>query len=93
MTDHLKIKLSIANRIYPLNIVKDQEEGLRRAAQKFEQSYSVRDKQDVLAMCALQFASQIEQQDIDKSGLDDSLKDRLLEIDQQLKAHLDSNVL
>ena len=73
---------------------------MRRAAQKidqmikqFEQSYSVRDKQDVLAMCALQFASQIEQQNIDKSDLDVSLKDRLIEIDQQLKAHLDSNVL
>jgi hypothetical protein len=46
-----------------------------------------------LAMCALQFASQIEQQNIDKSDLDVSLKDRLIEIDQQLKAHLDSNVL
>ena len=100
MADQLKIKLSIANRIYPLNILIDQEEGLRRAAQKidqmikqFEQSYSVRDKQDVLAMCALQFASQIEQRNIDKSDLDVSLKDRLIEIDQQLKAHLDSNVL
>ena len=100
MADQLKIKLSIANRIYPLNILIDQEEGLRRAAQKidqmikqFEQSYSVRDKQDVLAMCALQFAYQIEQQNIDKSDLDVSLKDRLIEIDQQLKAHLDSNVL
>ena len=100
MADKLKIKLSIANRIYPFNIPIDQEEGLRRAAQKidqmikqFEQSYSVRDKQDVLAMCALQFASQIEQQNIDKSDLDVSLKDRLIEIDQQLKAHLDSNVL
>ena len=46
MADQLKIKLSIANRIYPLNILIDQEEGLRRAAQKidqmikqFEQSY------------------------------------------------------
>ena len=100
MADQLKIKLSIANRIYPLNILIDQEEGLRRAAQKidqmikqFEQSYSVRDKQDVLAMCALQFASQIEQQDIDKTDLNGNLNKRLLEIDQKLKAHLDSDVL
>ena len=49
MADHLKIKLSIANRIYPLNISGEQEEGLRRAAQRidqmikeFEQSYAVR---------------------------------------------------
>ena len=54
MSEKLKIKLSIANRVYPLTIDPSQEEGLRKAAQKidtmikqFEQSYSVRDKQDV----------------------------------------------
>ena len=36
MSDRLKIKLSIANRIYPLTITPDQEEGLRLAAQKIE---------------------------------------------------------
>ena len=73
MADTLKIKLSIANRVYPLTIAPSQEEGLRLAAKKieamikqFEQSYSVRDKQDVLAMCALQFASQVEQKALDK---------------------------
>ena len=67
MSEKLKIKLSIANRVYPLTIDSKQEEGLRKAAQKidamikqFEQSYSVRDKQDVLAMCALQYAAQLE---------------------------------
>ena len=68
MAEQLKIKLPIGNRVYPLTIDPSQEEGLRKAAKKieamvkqFEQSYSVRDKQDVLAMCALQFASQNEQ--------------------------------
>jgi cell division protein ZapA len=32
---------------------------------QFEENYAVRDKQDVLAMCALQFASQAEQKQID----------------------------
>jgi cell division protein ZapA len=32
---------------------------------QFEQNYAVRDKQDVLAMCALQFATQTEQKNID----------------------------
>ena len=70
----LKIKLSIADRVYPLTIDPLQEEGLRKAAKnieqlakKFEQNYAVRDKQDVLAMCALQFASKIEQKGIDHS--------------------------
>lgn len=74
MAEKLKIKLSIADRVYPLTIDPSQEEGLRKAAKnidqlakKFEQNYAVRDKQDVLAMCALQFASKIEQKSIDKS--------------------------
>ncbi|MFT5736567.1 MAG: cell division protein ZapA (FtsZ GTPase activity inhibitor) [Maribacter sp.] len=74
MSDKLKIKLSIADRVYPLTIDPSQEEGLRKAAKnieqlakKFEQNYAVRDKQDVLAMCALQFASKIEQKGIDQT--------------------------
>ncbi|HSR59158.1 MAG TPA: cell division protein ZapA [Robiginitalea sp.] len=73
MTERLKIKLSIADRVYPLTIDPAQEEGLRKAAKnieqlakKFEQNYAVRDKQDVLAMCALQFASKIEQHGIEQ---------------------------
>ena len=64
MSNKLKIKVSVANRVYPLTINPSQEEGLRIAAQqinglikKFEQNYSVQDKQDALAMCALQIAS------------------------------------
>ncbi len=73
MSEKLKIKLSIADRVYPLTIDPSQEEGLRKAAKNieqlaknFEQNYAVRDKQDVLAMCALQFASKIEQKSIEQ---------------------------
>jgi len=97
MSEKLKIKLSIANRVYPLTVEPVQEEGLRSAAQKidamikqFEQSYSVRDKQDVLAMCALQFASQTEQTTIDKENLNEDVEHRLEAIDQLIKANLNS---
>lgn len=100
MSDRLKIKLSIANRIYPLTITPDQEEGLRSAAQKidstikqFEKSYSVQDKQDVLAMCALQFATQNEQKTIDNTSLNYDLESRLIAVDKLLDSHLDNNVL
>lgn len=100
MSERLKIKLSIANRVYPLTITTDQEEGLRLAAQKidstikqFEKSYSVQDKQDVLAMCALQFATQNEQKTIDNSSLNDDLESRLIAVDKLLDSHLDNNVL
>ena len=97
MSEKLKIKLSIANRVYPLTIDPKQEEGLRKAALKidamikqFEQSYSVRDKQDVLAMCALQFASQNEQKTIDNEYLNEEVEEKLVAIDQLLKEYLNS---
>jgi cell division protein ZapA len=97
MSEQLKIKLSIANRVYPLTIAPSQEEGLRKAAKEiekmisqFEQNYSVRDKQDVLAMCALQFASQVEQKTIDKANVSEDIENRLVSINNLLKTHLSS---
>ncbi len=70
--EKLKVKISVADRVYPLTIDPAREEGLRKAAKsiekmvkQLEQSYAVRDKQDVLAMCALQFAARAEQVIID----------------------------
>lgn len=91
MEENLKIKLSIADRVYPLTIDSSQEEGLRSASKKidemiknFEQSYAVRDKQDVLAMCALQFASQVEQKQIDVIEIETSSLVRLQNLDRKL---------
>ena len=60
-----KIKLNIGNRVYPLSVDTNQEEILRKAAKQinlmindYESKYAVRDKQDSLAMCALQILSQ-----------------------------------
>ena len=84
MGDKLKIKLSVANRIYPLTIDPSQEEGLRLASQqintlikKFEQNYSVRDKQDALAMCALQIASSKKQNSLNEETFINDVEDRL----------------
>jgi cell division protein ZapA len=60
MDEKLKIKISIADRVYPLTVDLSQEEGLRTKKidvmmKQFEENYAVRDKQDVL-VCA-QFAS------------------------------------
>ncbi len=95
MSNSLKIKLSIANRVYPLTINPKQEEGLRKATKnieamisQFEQNYSVRDKQDVLAMCALQFASQVEQKTIDKDDVNQEVEAKLNALDKLLARHL-----
>lgn len=67
MSDLLKIKVSLADRVYPLTIRRDEEENIRKAAKsieailkKYEDGYAVRDKHDLLAMCALQLASRLE---------------------------------
>jgi cell division protein ZapA len=96
MNEKLKIKLSIADRVYPLTVEPSQEEGLRSASKKidtmikqFEENYAVRDKQDVLAMCALQFASQLEQKKIDSSVDNVETNERLNKINDLLVKYLD----
>ena len=73
MSDKLKIKLTLVDRVYPMTITADQEASLRASAKKIEamikqleENYAVRDKQDVLAMCALQYAAQLEKQSENK---------------------------
>ncbi|MFA5301403.1 MAG: cell division protein ZapA [Bacteroidales bacterium] len=60
--EKLSIKISIADRYYPLRIASEDEEMVRAAAlrinQKIEQfsvKYSGQDTQDALAMASLQF--------------------------------------
>ena len=96
MDDKLKIKLSIADRVYPLTVELSQEEGLRSAYKKidlmikqFEENYAVRDKQDVLAMCALQFASQLEQKQIDNSIDGKETIERIKKINDLLNRYLE----
>lgn len=96
MNEKLKIKISIADRVYPLTVDPSQEEGLRSASKKidvmmkqFEQNYAVRDKQDVLAMCALQFASQLEQKQIEKTEDNQESLERLKKINDLLATYLE----
>lgn len=91
MDDKLKIKISIADRVYPLTVTPEQEEGLRTASKKidamikqFEENYAVRDKQDVLAMCALQFAAQTEQKALDNSAETEEALAKLKLMDDKL---------
>ncbi|MEN8185556.1 MAG: cell division protein ZapA [Bacteroidota bacterium] len=96
MNDNLKIKVTIGDRVYPLTINSEsEEEGIRKAVKKinelmknFEQNYEVRDKQDVLAMCALQFAAQKEVKSI-YSDLDTkNIEKKLSEINNILDSRL-----
>jgi cell division protein ZapA (FtsZ GTPase activity inhibitor) len=63
----VSIKVNIAGRIYPLTVSEREEAEIRRAEQAIEESiqvfqknYAVKDKQDLLAMAALQMAAKSE---------------------------------
>jgi cell division protein ZapA len=62
----LSIKLNIGGRVYPLTIDRSEEEVIRKAAKEIEENmrvfqanYAVKDKQDLLAMTALQMSTQL----------------------------------
>lgn len=95
MDEKLKIKISIADRVYPLTVNMSQEEAMRSASKKidlmikqFEENYAVRDKQDVLAMCALQFASQLEQKNVENAIDGTESIERLTKINNLLDHYL-----
>ena len=95
MSDTIKIKLTIADRVYPLTISPNQEAALRNSAKKIEsmikqleQNYAVRDKQDVLAMCSLQYATKlIQKNNFDESKNQENLK-KLSNINELIKEHI-----
>lgn len=93
----LKINLVIAGRTYPLSVNNTkEEEGMRKAAAsineliaRYEQSYAVSDKQDVLAMCALQFASKLEISNITKNDTDTEALNKINELTKLVSNHLE----
>lgn len=96
MSNKLKINVVIAGRTYPLSVKNTQEEeGMRKAAANinhlislYEQNYAVNDKQDVLAMCALRFASQVEISSIDKNDNSDKALEKINNLNEMLQSHL-----
>ena len=93
----LKINLVIAGRTYPLSVSNArEEEGIRKAGGKindliarYEQNYAVSDKQDVLAMCALQFASKHEIANIFKESDDEEALQKINELINLVNTHLE----
>ncbi|MDO3642507.1 MAG: cell division protein ZapA [Mucilaginibacter sp.] len=60
----ISIKINIADRVYPLRVNMEEEEIIRRAARlinerikEYQENYAVRDKQDLLSMCVLHYAT------------------------------------
>ncbi|QNM86240.1 cell division protein ZapA [Polaribacter pectinis] len=92
----LKINIVIAGRTYPLSVNNTkEEEGMRKAASAinklismYERNYAVSDKQDVLAMCALQFASKMEISSIEKDSTNAEAIEKLTALTNLVNSHL-----
>ena len=93
--DKLSIKLHIANRIYPMKIERKSEEFIRNAVKEikerlkfYEENYAIKDKQDLLAMCLIEYASKFESVNNEKSVGDDGLNEKLAKIESLLSSNI-----
>ena len=95
MGDKLSIKLHIANRIYPMKIERESEEYIRNAVKQiegrlkfYEENYAIKDKQDLLAMCLIEYASKFESMNNKNVVEDDGFTEKLTEIEAILSSKI-----
>ena len=91
----LSIKLNIANRFYPMKIDRSSEEIIRNSVKKiddrlkfYEENYAIKDKQDLLAMCLIEYASKFESVNNKNVVEDDGFTEKLTEIEAILSSKI-----
>ena len=91
MMSKLSIKINIAGRIYPMKFERENEEGIRKSVKILEQrlkfyqqNYAIKDKQDLLAMCLVEFAAKYETVKDKKVLEDDGVEEKLKILDSLL---------
>ena len=87
----LKIKINIANRIYPMTINRDAEENIRKSVKKieerlkfYEKNYAIKDRQDLLAMCLIEIAAKLESVNDSATQDNNDVELKLLSIESAL---------
>ncbi len=93
--DELTISVKIADRPYRLTIKKDEEEIIRKAAKllnekvkEFGENYAYNDKQDLLSMVAILFATKAISLEDQVKGKDNKLVNKLAEIEKVLSERI-----
>lgn len=93
----VSIKIKIVSREYPLTVKSEEEANIRKAAEminfqvsEYEKNYSVKDKVDLLAMSALQLATQVvnNQSKPSQTEMAPELTNRLIEIERYVSDYL-----
>ena len=87
----ISIKVLIGDRQYPLKISSVEEENVRKAAKLvnerskfYTENFSVQDKQDAIAMSALEFASENLNAVSNDQSISAEMEQLLIELDQYL---------
>lgn len=87
----ISIKINIADRVYPLKVNMEEEEIIRRAAKlindrikEYQENYAVRDKQDLLSMCVLHYATSSLKADKKGAVEDTEVADKVYQLDYLL---------
>jgi cell division protein ZapA (FtsZ GTPase activity inhibitor) len=93
--EEFSINVNIADRTYKMTIEKQEEEIVRKAAKlindkikEFASNYAFKDRQDLLAMIALQYTSSALNYESAKTYNNTLLKDKLIELDLILDKQL-----
>lgn len=91
----VNINVQLAERFYPLKVVKGDEEKVLSAAKlvnekikEYQANYGGKDKQDYLAMCLLNFAVEHEKLQRSFKDTDLILEEKLVELDKVLSGNL-----
>jgi cell division protein ZapA len=98
MSDN-SIQVNIGGRIYTPTVKKEDVENVVKAAGLineritiFEKTYAVKDKQDLVAMCCLQFATQYLETEKYR-GLDsEEVSGKIISLEKFISAHLDKEL-
>lgn len=87
----ISIKINIADRVYPLKVNMEEEEIIRRAAKlindrikEYQENYAVKDKQDLLSMCVLHYATSTLKAESKVATEDNEVTEKVHQLDQML---------
>ena len=87
----ISIKITISDRIYPLKVNVEEEEIVRRAAKiinerikEYQENYAVRDKQELLSMAGLHYATAVLRTEHKVQKQDTAVADKVDELDSLL---------
>ncbi len=95
MEDKLSMRVSIAEKYYPLKVNRSEEERIRKAANlvndrllRYKQAYSLEDSPDFMAMVSLHFATKY--LEVEESLNQEPIVEKLEDLNRVLASHLDN---